>query len=139
MKPHLYLICFFILATACHRKPPIYHHWYGGYVDKFGTYIGDTTARKLVVSETDGILSYQLYENNKLLIQQDERASIYQNWFLYLDKQQNLWVASADIGLWVWLKEAGHYRKVDDGRVPKGLIMPRQFYNSLPESFKRNN
>jgi hypothetical protein len=128
----IFIILSLIFLCSCKNQPKIYHNWTKGYINLFGKYINDKEHLQLVVYDENGLLRYNLVNNKDTDLKSNENASIYQQWFLYLDENKYLWVESSDIGIWVWSRSSNNqYQKFDIDKRPKSCkIIPKQFLDS---------
>ena len=86
---------------------------------------------KIIVYRENYLLRYLMLDGaNNTLLKSDKNISLMQKWGLYLDRDDQLWVLSSDIGHSCWVKNdtTGSYRnkvfsgKLDKSSLPKGLI-----------------
>ncbi len=110
-------------------------HWKKVAVEEFGSYITPDKKISLEVYEEDDLLQYRLI-NGADTVSSNERASVFQRWSLYLDENDNLWVSSSDIGMWVWIK-GSKYQRYDLDEQPSGIAIPEEFIKLLPDSHKK--
>jgi hypothetical protein len=110
-------------------------HWKKGAVNEFGSYVTPDKNISLEVYEEDDLLKYRLI-NEADTVYSKERASIFQNWSLYLDENNNLWVSSSDIGMWVWIK-GSKYQRYNVDEQSSEIAIPEGFIKLLPDSHKK--
>jgi hypothetical protein len=124
-------------------ETPIVHmdDYKGGFVRNYGVYKIKQDGYVINVDkDPDGILIYQVYDSSgNLIIESNEKASVYQRWFLFWDKDDNLWVHSSDVGCSVWRKkDLGLY--VNDQCTPDSAAvyksMPDEVFERMPESVR---
>ncbi|RFZ90388.1 hypothetical protein D0C36_21590 [Mucilaginibacter conchicola] len=131
MKPIL-LISMFLMLCACRHTAAV-KNWQKGYIDRLGTYTNEKENLTLHTWEEDGLLRYQLSKAGKVLVSDDEHASIYSRWFAWLDNEDQLWIYSGDIGPWVWLKnKSGNYQKYQLTALPPGVYPPPVMMSNFP-------
>lgn len=124
-------------------ETPIVHvdDYSGGFIRNYGTYKIKKKGSVIDVDKnSDGILTYQVRDDSgKLMIESNENASVYQRWFLYWDKDENLWVNSSDVGCSVW-KKNNHGLYVNDQCTPDSAAvyksMPDEVFERMPESVR---
>ena len=137
MRNCLFLLFFSLLIFSCRKKSSTQHYLTDSIVRDYGKYMDQKTGLILVVWEKNDLLKYSLIKKRDTIFTQNENVSIYQNWFLYMDASNNLWVCSSDIGSWVWLNENGKYKKIDVASTPKHVLIPKRFFSELPGALKR--
>lgn len=137
MRNYLCLLFFSLLICSCRKTSSTQHYLTDSIIRDYGKYIDQKTGLTLVVWNKDGLLKYSLIKKRDTILIQNENASIYHNWFLYMDKNDNLWVSSSDIGSWVSLNENGKYKKVDIVSAPKHVLIPKRFFSELPDGLKK--
>lgn len=116
MNPHrtrfFSYCCAGLLLLGCgHRDSSL--AWQGGVIKSAGTYRSRPDFLRLEVSTATGVVRFAVYDRTgRHLFTSDRHASIHQRWALYVDHQQRIWDASADIGGVVWAPDAtGRYRR----------------------------
>jgi hypothetical protein len=127
----LLIIMFFL--NSC-RGPAVTHYKLTDTVIRdYGTYFDKKADLRLILGENNGLLKYSLVQKRDTIINQNENASIYQNWFVYMDGDKNLWICSSDIGIWVWLNKKEGYKKFD---ISNNTRVPKKFFSALPTSLR---
>ena len=132
----LFIFFFGLLMFSCRKTSSTKHYLTDSIVRDYGKYIDEKTGLTLMVWKTNGLLKYSLIRKSDTILTQNENASIYQNWLLYMDTSNNLWVCSSDIGSWVWLNKNGRYKKIDITSAPKHVLIPKKFFSKLPDALK---
>jgi len=127
------IITLIFCGSCCNLDSPTVNNWDSGYIKKFGRYISSDKSIVISVSNNNGLLHYDIEKKRQTILASKENASIYQNWILYWDKNQNLWVRSSDIGDWVWCKgSTGVYEKYSFEQRPRNCSpIPNEFLNNL--------
>ncbi len=133
----LQIVIITMVLSCRDNKYKVVHSWGKGIVDSFGRYIDENDGVTLNVYDEDGLLRYNLILHKDTVLRSSENASIYQNWFLFLDDKKNLWVESSDIGLWVWVNNKNGYVKYDINSRPGDIKVPEQFFKLLPDALRK--
>jgi hypothetical protein len=124
MRAFFSLLIIGLVFCSC-RHVSTQHNWQGGLIKEAGTYISAKDSLQIVVSDSDNLLSFTVYNlNGKEIFTSSRHASTYQNWALFLDREHRLWEASSDIGGVVWTKDrTGKYHSE---KITTSMSVPKE-------------
>jgi len=131
-------ILFFMLlcSAACKSQSK----WEGGKISKPGVY--EYGGLRIFVLDQNYTLEYfMLNAKGDTLISRDGHFSSFQRWTLHLDRDQNLWVFSSDIGDACWEKDfrsEKYLKKEFVGLISKDSV-PGEVYNTLKQFHPYSN
>ena len=134
MKKTRNVILIFIigLSLSCRSKHP---KWDGGIINEFGEYHVSKKKYIIDVYSRDGLLNYSVKNifGKRIILGPTYGTSTYQNWAMYFDKNNDLWIESSDIGTSLW-KYVGpdEYKEID-------LSKETQYLRQMPEELKKRD
>jgi hypothetical protein len=108
-----WLVLTALLLGSCGRREAHVADWAGGLVEQPGEYHNPRTGITLRVNCDDGLVHYVARDSTgQELFRDREHASDYQRWALYWTPDGTCWVASSDIGTYIWQPDStGVYRQ----------------------------
>lgn len=115
---------------SCGNRHP---DWNGGIIKEFGVYHVSNKNYTIEVYSRDGILNFFVknLSGKRMIAGPSYGASTYQNWTMYFDKNNDLWLESSDIGIYLW-KYVGpdEYKEID-------VEKETQYLQQMPKEFKK--
>jgi hypothetical protein len=81
----------------------------GGKIEEPGTYRLSDGSLTIHIYIENNFVRYRVEDKDGELIKYNYNISVYQQWTFYLDKKQDFWVFSSDIGHSVWRKTGNVY------------------------------
>jgi len=121
----LFLLFYLVSCSSSHK-------WPGGIITDDGVY--ENNGLKIIVTDHDHSIDYVVFDSKGgTLIKSDRKFSSFQRWALHLDRDQNLWVFSSDVGDACWKIEPTNKKYIKRefyGLISKDSI-PGEVYNTL--------
>lgn len=109
-------------------------------INRFGTFLISASHVKLVVSERQGLVYYQLLDisSNRPVLNSNS-GSMHSQWYFCWSDSDELWVYSGDIGTCVWRKCDQGYCKEDmtnENAARLVSAMPKVFFDAASPTRK---